>query len=157
MKRLILLRHGHASDNIKDWARTLSQKGREEIYSTSTQLLSFKEALPQFLLCSDAERTKQSLEIFLELNKKEPLQYVYAPSLYHASLKETVIEISQINNSINSLMIIGHNPVLTELACLLSQQYLRLGTAHAVILKSNVDDWKDVKEQEWTLEALLTP
>jgi len=159
MKKIILLRHGKAADYWSDFERPLSTKGREEVRNVSSQLLDFSSALPQCVICSEATRTKQTLEIFSEVCGKGVFETVYVPTLYHGTLNDVLSSIAKTKDGVDNLMIVGHNPILSELTSRLSQQHAALGTANAAILTQldSVQNWNDIVSKEWKLETICQP
>lgn len=157
MKKIILLRHGNAADYWSDFERPLSTKGKEEVRRVSSQILDHANPIPQCVICSEATRTKETLEIFTEMCPGESFETVYVPTLYHGTFGDVLKCISQTQNAIETLMLVGHNPVLSELASTLSQTYTQLETANAAILTGMTQNWKHITSQEWKLETVYKP
>lgn len=159
MKKIILLRHGKAADHWGDFERPLSTKGREEVRSVSSKLLDYGDALPQCVICSEALRTKQTLEVFSEVYAKNSFDTEYVQTLYHGDLSDVLASISKTRDSVDNLMIVGHNPILSELASQLSRKHTSLSTANAAILTctSSNQSWNDIVSKEWKLERVCLP
>lgn len=69
MKRLILLRHAHSLDpspKFKDHERPISDKGRRDAKKVARQLRDMAW-LPDVIVCSNARRTKQTMEVMSEV------------------------------------------------------------------------------------------
>lgn len=156
MKKLILMRHGNADLHFNDWERPLTTKGQDEVRDVSSQILKHKDWLPSLVICSEAVRAKQSFQIFS--NAYSDFKTVYVKTLYHGSMKDVVASIEQTEDSISNVMIIGHNPVLTELACKLSDDHVRLSTANAAMLSAKDEmSWGEMIWKTWNLERVLEP
>lgn len=119
MKRLTLLRHGHAQAHAEggDFHRELDVAGRAEVQRSATAILGSFES-PSLVLASAAERTRQSAAIVIEhaasLGRHLPL--TLERRLYHASWRELLELVSEVPTSIEHLLLVGHNPGISEVA-----------------------------------------
>ena len=76
---------------------------------------------PALVLCSPALRTRQTLEaIEPSLGKRCPVELV--PQLYAASKRELLEQLQALPESVSSVMLIGHNPGLHNLAVVLASR-----------------------------------
>ena len=114
-QRLILLRHAKSVSQLttSDFNRTLNEKGRKDApeVAKAFKLLGIQ---PDIILCSTAIRTKETLALF---NMDAPVQYL--DDLYHASASEMFDIISE-NQNYQTIMVVGHNFGITNLANQLS-------------------------------------
>lgn len=116
MKRLYILRHSKAGQTDKkvldDHERKLTGKGVELCAFIADYLASFNPQ-PELILSSTALRAKQTAELVLShLGKKIDIQYI--SKLYLASPDDLASILHGVNNSINSVLIVGHNPGLQQ-------------------------------------------
>lgn len=119
MKRLTLLRHGHAEARAEDgdFHRALDARGRDEVARSTTMILeSF--APPDVLLVSAAQRTRQTAEVFRQIAAAAGVtpRVIIEQRLYHASWQETMELAQGVAADVAHLLVIGHNPGLSELA-----------------------------------------
>ena len=136
-KRILILRHAKAlslaSDNFfKDKDRSLSKKGREDA-STIGRMLSKENLGINILISSDAARTKETSEIIehsLNISTTE-----YTDKLYNASLTDMRNMISKLNDTINTIMIVGHNPTISFLVEYLTGEQAYLSTANVALIR----------------------
>jgi phosphohistidine phosphatase len=114
-KQLILLRHAKSVSQFtsSDFNRTLNEKGRKDApeVAKAFKLLGIQ---PDIILCSTAIRTKETLSLF---NLDAPVQYL--DNLYHASASE-MFDIILENKNYQTIMVVGHNFGITNLANQLS-------------------------------------
>ena len=114
-QQLILLRHAKSVSQLttSDFNRTLNEKGRKDApeVAKAFKLLGIQ---PDIILCSTAIRTKETLALF---NMDAPVQYL--DDLYHASASEMFDIISE-NQNYQTIMVVGHNFGITNLANQLS-------------------------------------
>ncbi len=114
-QRLILLRHAKSVSQFtsSDFNRTLNEKGRKDAPEVA-KAFKLLDILPDIILCSTAIRTKETLALF---NMDAPVQYL--DDLYHASASEMFDIISE-NQNYQTIMVVGHNFGITNLANQLS-------------------------------------
>lgn len=120
MHQLHLLRHTKSSwdDDVGDHARPLSKRGRE-----AARVIG--EGLPQavgsldLVLCSSARRTRETAELALAGFAKPP-KILYEDGLYLAGAETLMQRLRQLDEGLGSVMVIGHNPGLHELAIMLA-------------------------------------
>jgi phosphohistidine phosphatase len=118
--QLHLLRHAKSSwdDGADDHERPLNKRGR-------AAALLVGETLPQaigaldLVLCSSALRTRETAELALARFKKTP-RVLYEDGLYLASQTRLLRRLQQLDESAGSVLVIGHNPGLHELAVALA-------------------------------------
>lgn len=114
MKRLILMRHGDAP-NVKegDRFRLLSEKGMKQSREAGDYLVR-AHIIPDLIYVSPVERTMKTLECLASAFKKTSLTEIQI-GLY-AALKERILSIiEKCPEDINNLLVIGHNPGISEL------------------------------------------
>ena len=117
MKTLFLIRHAKSSWNdftLDDHERPLNQRGKDNapIMAKRLHKLGIK---PDALFSSTAKRAVTTAQKFADqLDFPQP-QIVYNPDLYLASAGMLQDYVSKIENSLNSVLIFGHNPGLTLL------------------------------------------
>lgn len=122
-KILIILRHGqakNASFNEHDHSRTLTEKGHKEAIEMGETLYD-NGFIPDYVLCSTASRTRETLEEIKQFFPTTP-EIEYSPKIYNASEVELLLKISYITDSVDRLMIIGHNPGLYQLSLALAKE-----------------------------------
>ncbi len=117
MKTLYLMRHAKSdwsANGTSDHGRTLSPRGQEA--AARIVLYCRQENIaPQHILCSSSARTHQTLDL---INGKAfpKVEESLSDDLYLAEVRQLVAIIKQQADSYDSVMIIGHNPGLHELA-----------------------------------------
>jgi phosphohistidine phosphatase len=114
MKRLILMRHGDAP-NVKegDRFRLLSEKGMKQSREAGDYLVR-AHITPDLIYVSPVERTMKTLECLASAFKKTPLTEIQI-GLYAAPKEQILRIIEKCPADINTLLVIGHNPGISEL------------------------------------------
>lgn len=134
--------------------RPLNDRGRKEapIVGKAMRKLGY---IPDRILCSPSVRTRQTLERLLEkLGADPPVEF--RSSLYLASAGTMVEQIAGQADG-DSVLLVGHNPGLEDLAGRLSGGgRLRLPTSALAVFEFDVDDWRDVAQVSGDLVCLFT-
>jgi phosphohistidine phosphatase len=116
MRQLLLLRHAKSARGdpaISDHARPLTEGGRAAVASLRRAMLDLGLA-PDVILVSSARRTIQTLEA-LEPWDENPL-IEPMDKLYLATAPQILAILRGISDTVRSLLVIGHNPGLHDLA-----------------------------------------
>jgi len=122
MERLILMRHGKAerhAQNGGDFERALADSGRADA-AVMARVLVAAGVAPDLLLVSSARRTRETAE---RIASNFPAARVeHLRDLYHAEPEDVVQVIEAYAESAATVMVVGHNPGLHELALRLALQ-----------------------------------
>jgi phosphohistidine phosphatase len=120
MHQLHLLRHAKSSwdDDIDDHVRPLNKRGQEAARLIGETLPRAIGAL-DLVLCSSAVRTRETAEFALAGLPNTP-KILFEDGLYLASDSRLMERLQELDESIDSVMVIGHNPGLHELAVALA-------------------------------------
>jgi len=121
--RVFLVRHAHAAwglPGMRDFDRPLDERGREEAARLAAAI-SVNGFEPDLVQCSNARRCMETFEI-LNASTGANLKVEYSDALYAANHDAYLDLIAAAgNDTIRSLMIIGHNPMLEDTAQALLQ------------------------------------
>jgi phosphohistidine phosphatase len=148
MKRLILVRHGKSSweTNLPDRQRPLKSRGKKDGILVSK---AYKETYenPQLVMTSDAVRANTTANIFKATLEIPEDKFIVDPKLYTFDERELKHIIKGCKDSINTLMVFGHNNAMTFLANELGSEYIgNIPTTGLVIIDFKVDRWTQIKE-----------
>ena len=120
MTKLLLLRHGKSSWQrpfINDIDRPLNRRG----HCASKKIAKYIYELgflPDFILCSPARRTRETLGHVTPAFAHE-YRILLEPKLYSGGAIELLDCLLSIGDGCNSAMLIGHNPGISELSNLI--------------------------------------
>lgn len=147
MKVLCLVRHAKSSwDNptLDDTKRLLNKRGERDAPRMANRLKE-KNIAFDLILCSPSQRTLQTLLRMNELLKFPTTSIRTEDSLYHASAS-TVLKIAQqLPDKLDSVMLIGHNPGLTDFVNeLMNQSIDNLPTCSVVICTLRIKSWSEI-------------
>jgi phosphohistidine phosphatase len=151
MLRLILLRHGKSSwddTGLDDFDRPLAPRGLRNVPEMGRRLAQ-RGLVPDLVVSSTAVRALATARgVAREIGYRED-RIREAPELYLASPDEILAVIRGTAAGIGTLMVVGHNPGLTELASRLDDIRLdNMPTAAMLCVEFTVPDWADIRPQE---------
>jgi phosphohistidine phosphatase len=159
-KRLTLLRHAKSSWDdpaLPDRERPLNQRGQRDAPVMGRRLRS-RGARPSLLLTSPATRALHTARLIArELNY--PLEFLQREAdLYLAQPEDILKVIARQDNSFNDILLIGHNPGLTELANRLTGEDIdNVPTCGIVVIEADVNNWHDLARQRGKLVVFDYP
>jgi phosphohistidine phosphatase len=117
VKALYLLRHAKSSwgdDSIPDHERPLAPRGTKATRALA-RYIADKHVAPALVLCSTAVRARQTLEgVGSALGSDADVWH--EDSLYGASARELLRRLRRLPPAVPSVMVVGHNPGLEDLA-----------------------------------------
>lgn len=148
MKKLILVRHAKSdwgTDGLKDIDRPLSERGYNDAYHLSEWF--FKNySVPQKIISSDATRALSTATIFARNILYPTSQIFIVPQVYESTSSILKQVIAEIENTVNEVMLFGHNPGITNLVNELAQEMFfdNIPTCGIVCLEFDVTKWADV-------------
>lgn len=161
MKRLYLLRHAEALSTAQDdKSRTLSETGKQQA-SALNIVMKEQGYLPDYIACSDAVRTRETLDLVWPDHEAH-----FPPDFYNASPGDLLNHIQKIDNNRRAALIVNHNPTIHQLAFLLAGkgedtdlQSLATGYMPCTlsVIDCPIDDWNDLAPGDNTLSALIPP
>lgn len=168
MKTIILMRHAKSREATRgqdDRGRPLHPEG---IATALAQQAIVQELRlqPELVLCSDAERTRETYVLCTEEWLVHQHQAVFDGQLYMATATKLFQIVQGQDDHYSNLLIIGHNPGLHQLALALvgeaNQESLiglsqRFPPAGIVVLSFNVNGWAKVGLSSGILEHCLLP
>lgn len=165
MHTLYLLRHGKSSwsdPSLADCERPLAQRGRRDTGRIADHLVRL-EIEPELVLCSSAVRTRETLELVRPALGAASTVRLEA-ELYAASSDSLLKRVRAVPETVTSLMLIGHNPGLQDLALLLASAGSELErleakfpTAALATLTVPAAPWRRLSEADAVLSAYVVP
>jgi phosphohistidine phosphatase len=148
MKRLTLMRHANAEWNdaaIVDFDRPLNRRGSSEVQAMSRRLTGL-HLVPSVILTSTARRARQTATILAKELGIAARLVRSEESLYLAAAPEILRVVLTIGPRVPHLMIVGHNPGISEVAQLLvpGPHVQELGTAAVCSITFDAGSWAGV-------------
>jgi len=162
-KTLYLLRHAKSSWDdpaLADHERPLAPRGRRAAKRIAEHLRSLGIE-PELVVCSSSTRTRETLELLLPAIGGSTL--LYEDVLYHASREELLARVRRVPDDVGSLMLIGHNPGMHDLASSLASGGDELERVRAeyptaaLATLTLASTWSRLALGEATLESYVVP
>lgn len=116
MKTLSILRHAKSSwddPELRDVERPLLQKGVKRTIRVC-KYMKKNSIIPDAIVTSPAERALQTTNIVLE-ELKLPIVPQVSRKLYPGRIEEILDVISELDDELKHVLIVGHNPVFSNL------------------------------------------
>jgi phosphohistidine phosphatase len=163
MKRLYLLRHAKSSwddPSLDDHDRPLAPRGRRASGLIAEHLRRERIA-PSLVLCSSARRTRETLERVLP--ELDPASIRVERRLYGAPPEELLARLREVPRGIDSVMLIGHQPAIQELALQLAGEGRELNLVRqkfptaALATLGFAGDWGELHTGSAELVAYVKP
>lgn len=167
MKLLYLLRHAKAKPaegGGADFDRGLASRGRRDSTVMGAHMRS-EGYLPDSILCSSAKRTRETLDLILT-GLDHAVDTDFDRRLYLASSLDLLRLSQELDDSNDSVLIVGHNPGLQQLAIglagrgdekLLRRMRDKFPTLALAVLEFSVNRWRDVKWEGGSLVDFVVP
>lgn len=114
---LTLLRHAKSSwsQQQSDHDRPLNSRGNRDAPDMGKRLVE-RNSLPALILCSSAQRTRETAAHLLGIFGGETPQIQYDNALYLASPETILTALEHVPESIHHVMVIAHNPGIEDLS-----------------------------------------
>jgi phosphohistidine phosphatase len=167
VKRLWLLRHAKSSwddPSRSDTDRPLAPRGRRAAELMAAHLAA-SDVRPSVVLCSSSLRTRETLAAILPA-LGDALEVRIERALYGAGAAELLQRLRQVPTTAPSVMLIGHNPGIQDLALGLAASGRgpalaalrdKFPTGALATVDVEVEHWRDVDNGTATATTLVTP
>lgn len=161
MKNLILVRHAKSSWNDqaqRDIDRPLNERGRLDAPVMADRLHD-RGAHPQRIICSPALRTATTAEIFANRLAIPNELIHFERQIYLAGSAHLLQLVRNQDDNIDSVMLIGHNPALTDFFNDLCRDAKldNMPTCCVAELELPVDSWANVDFAQAELKHIDYP
>ena len=174
MRALTLLRHAQAEPQAasgEDVDRALSMDGRDQAMALGA-LLRAEDAVPDLVLCSAANRAVQTWKLTATAltgsgeQDESSIDVRRLPELYGAGPSELLELVRQIPPATTSVLVVGHEPVISHVASILagpgSQEaataQVRAGMSTAMLAFLRTDaPWAELARGGATLAGVARP
>ena len=150
MKSLLLVRHAKSSwdyPGLTDFERPLNKRGHRDAPFMG-QVLKKMDAVPDLIISSPATRAISTARYFAESLEYPKEKIISDERLYDAAPSEIIQVISETDRSVTKLMIVSHNPGLTETADQLSGEIIdNIVTSAIFNIDFDTDSWKMISRK----------
>ena len=147
MKTLYLLRHAKSSwnfDELSDQERPLNDRGRDDA-PTMGQALAKRRICPDLVLSSPAVRAMSTAVLVAREMQYAHDKIVVDSGIYGTDVAGLLAVIRALPDAAGAVLLVGHNPTITDTANELSPSTLNeMPTAAVVCLRFACDHWAEV-------------
>ncbi|MEQ9186645.1 MAG: histidine phosphatase family protein [Cryomorphaceae bacterium] len=154
MKRIYLVRHGKSDwDDLQlnDIERPLTERGVKNVHEVGEHMKQLKW-VPELILSSPAVRAYESAKVIADHLEVTGAQFKVDSKLYLPDFPTVLKIILYLNDNINSVMIIGHEPSLSNLINhFLHTPIDRVVTGSLTVLEFKVKKWPDINPDKLNL------
>jgi phosphohistidine phosphatase len=140
---------------LEDVDRPLNDRG---IRATEVigNYLREQKIVPDLIISSPATRARQTADLVLKAARLK-LNPRFDERIYEASVHRLLEVVSQIEDTANTAMLIGHNPGFEELLESLTGEQQRVPTAALICIELNVEKWNKVRAGVGNVKWMVTP
>lgn len=158
MKSIFFARHAKSSwdnININDHDRDLKNRGKRDSAFMSQKLLEL-DWIPDLIISSTALRAKKTAEQIANILKVKNL--TPEPDLYLAPPHVFINIVNGLDKQFNSVMLVAHNPALTDLINSYSTESIfNVPTAAIFKVDFDVNKWEDITFENGKLSGFIYP
>ena len=143
---LILMRHAKSDwgdESLSDHQRPLNHRGKRDAPRMAEWLAKI-DMVPDRILSSSAERTRETVALMMEEWPDEPNTY-FCEELYLATPESILSTIRADACDATKLMVVGHNPGIAHLVSGLAEKFIEMPTAAVAVFKIAPADWSDLR------------
>lgn len=160
MKTLFVVRHAKSSwddPTLSDHERPLNKTGIRKT-KIIVEYLKRNRIKPELLKSSSANRALSTAQLIAK-ELDYPIEEIEVEeNLYHASSDEVFSELFILPNSINSVMIFGHNPTFTYFVNeFVNPKMDNLPTSGVVSISFDTDEWEKIAMVDYKVNFVVTP
>lgn len=157
MKHILLMRHAKSSWkdlNQKDKDRPLNKRGIRDAPIMAKNMLKYFP-VPERIFCSTSNRTKETLSYLKPMLIDSKIELV--DPLYHGSVENYESSIYTASNEEDCLLLIGHNPAMTEMANLSGAMLDNVATSGIIYIRSDIKEWTSFNFNESSFVEYIYP
>ena len=159
MKTLFLIRHAKSSWDdtaLADKDRPLNARGNRDAPKMGKRLAK-RGVKPDLILSSPAARAVMTAEIIAKKLDYRRMKIVVNDRLYAVEADQLLDVIRKLGDKLERVMLIGHNPELTELAHRLSSNITHLPTCAVAEFTFDAKSWSHIGKDKPTKVTLEYP
>lgn len=160
MKKLFIVRHAKSSwdfPELSDFDRPLNKRGKKNAPEMG-QRLAARKVKPDSMVTSPAKRAAATARRIAEQISFPLKSIVKEPELYHGSFYAMKKVIQNTKNDVDTLMIFGHNPGLTDLTNQLSgSDIYNIPTCGIAEIDFEVTSWHEIEKGSGKLTSFDFP
>jgi phosphohistidine phosphatase len=147
MKTLYVVRHAKSSwkyPNLDDFERPLNKRGRKNA-PVMGKILNKLKVKPDLVISSPANRAAMTARIIAAAINYPLENIVYSEAIYEFSEDALIHVIKKIDDSVDSSMVVGHNPATNGLANYIGDQPIsNIPTCGICCVELDISSWPNI-------------
>ena len=159
MKEIYVLRHAKSSwdnSNLSDFERPLADRGISDAKKMSNFLKDMNIKIDK-VLCSNAIRAKETFDLTADGFNFKIDKATYLDKLYFGDTTTIIQDLKELDESLNNILIVGHNPTLHYLVEILTNESINRFTTCNLATISHNGEWVSLNSQQCSLKSLIRP
>lgn len=160
MKTIFLLRHGKAENRDAtdtDFERRLVKKGERRTEEVAA-LMKTRGMLPALIVSSPAPRALETAQVFARATGIPEDAIRTDQSIYDQKEVTMLAIVSGLDDALDSVMLVGHDPSFSMLARRLTPGFTAsMPKSSIVAVAFDADRWRDVQPGDGRLAAFVQP
>lgn len=149
MKAIYLIRHAKSdwnNPNLSDFDRPLNKRGKRDAPFMGKKLNSLTPNI-DLIIASPAKRALETVKAICPEIDYSFDNIQFDESVYHSSYNNLNSIVNNLNNELNSIALVGHNPGLTNFSNYLTDNYIdNIVTSGIVKIELDIDNWNEIVE-----------
>jgi len=157
VKSLFLLRHAKAISgelSLPDHDRPLSDRGFKDSQYLAAKLAK-KNIDFDLFLTSHAIRAITTAQILANALGHKQKHIAVDKVIYEGDVAEILEVISHASKKVNSIILVGHNPSISELACRLAREPISMATCCLIEFSMDIKRWDSLLSVKSTKVRVL--
>lgn len=159
-KILYLLRHAKSSwtdRSISDFDRPLNKRGIQQAPEIAA-ILASKDARPQVIISSPANRAFSTAKTMAVALSSDKSKIGSDKRIYEANIQTLMYLIQELDDDLQSVLLVGHNPGFSYLVNTLSRQKVApLPTCTLIQLRLDIEHWNELEAECGELISVDVP
>lgn len=158
MKLLFILRHAKSSwtdTSLSDFERPLNERGLNTAPFMG-ELLARRSYVPDLIVSSPAKRASQTATLIKEAAGFNS-EIRFDERIYEASPQTLRQVISELDDSLGTAMLVGHNPGIEGFIRYLTKKIEPMPTAALAVIKLKIDGWSEADADSGKLVEIIRP
>lgn len=146
MKKLFVMRHAKSSwsnEGLSDYERPLNPRGTKDAPRMGKLLLD-NDLVPDLILTSSAKRAHTTAEL-VAMASNYNQEVMYVQKFYQADPTTYLSVLQQLTTDPQKVMVVGHNPGISDLLSRLSGQYVGMTTANIGVVALPITQWSEIR------------
>ncbi|MFP4472112.1 MAG: SixA phosphatase family protein [Bacteroidales bacterium] len=160
MKTVYIIRHAKSSwdfPHLSDHERPLLEKGKKRTRLINEYLIRHHIQV-DLIITSHAVRAYETAKIIARAIGYPPESIRVDRMIYHANAERMTDQFYDLPDSVNSIMLVGHNPTFTNFANMfLDKKIDWLPTSAVVCVDFFTDKWVEVPAAKHKTKFVVTP